>query len=185
MSRKKVAIFSDSLLQDIGKIESEIFDFNVLAFPGLMAEQVVNAETHEYYHVDNVCETLMSTDSDTLVICLGTNDIGHFEPGDKVANQVLAIGKQISASAPDINRIIYCLLPERNNQRRLFNDTIQASGAETIVALDWMTGEMFESDRLHINDLGLKIFIEHLTSVLSENPNSNECLNDNNQQDEF
>lgn len=167
MMRKKVAIFSDSLLQDIGKIESEIFDFNVLAFSGLMADQVLNAKTHDFFHIENIGETIDS-DVNVLIICFGTNDIGHLYPREQVAAKVLEIGKNIQANAPDIGKIIYCLLPEHNRQRKLFNNTIENARVETVTALVWMSDEMYQPDGLHINKLGLQFFLHQLNNLLEK-----------------
>lgn len=167
-NKKKVLIFSDSLLQDIGKIESESdFDFQVFAFPGLTAEKVLYAKSYNYYNVNNVAES--AEDVELIVLCFGTNDIGHYMLGEHVSRTVLEIGQRLQNNLINA-KLFYCMLHESNEEICRFNAILQESKQLTIPTLNQLKDNMYESDNLHINKLGLKFFIDQFTKIVkSEN----------------
>lgn len=155
---KKVLVYSDSLFSGLNIPTSAI---QVESFPGVTAEEAVSWLKDE--DPRSLKSVLAEDTYDCLIICFGTNDVGHGESAEKAWSNVLSLVKEGS----DVKQIFITFLNENvSNGAKEFNTLAKMN--KNIKVLDFFQeiSDDLLSDGLHLNENGKNQLINVMLELL-------------------
>lgn len=171
---KQVLIFSDSICEGLEKLEyeysddeeSSVADRNIIfheeCYPGATANGCVCAIKNNDLLL-NLKRLLKESRYDGVVICFGTNDIGHGRSAQEIAADLTTL--QNVCMDANIDRIVLMMLRARRSNEKL-NDILVNETFSSVELCDFLLGaedELFDESGIHLTERGKKLLLNDLT----------------------
>jgi hypothetical protein len=143
---KQVLIFGDSLVDKLIFEDSFEYSYHVESYPGFLAKDMVELLTI----------TLTETKWDYVVLCFGTNDLGHGFLPEETVNHLLQLHQLISCT------LIVCYLHEQD----IFNELYAEKTRHDVFFLDFFLSTNEWDETNHLTPLGKEEFVNAIQECI-------------------
>jgi len=143
--KKEVLLFGDSLFEKVKPMDNFEYKYHVESYPGWLARDF----TTQYKDVFE--QTLQAYKPNILVLCLGTNDLGHGLLPSDVCKSLLELHKM--AKNLKVKQIVAVYLRNQPDFNILYSN-LSADDIEFCEFFLQASEDSFQEDNLHLNTLG-------------------------------